>query len=73
MSAQDSVDRIQAALANAGKRAALATELGISEGQLSKMLNGEVRRFCALLALLDLEIHPTGYVDALRTIVREEI
>jgi hypothetical protein len=68
-----SLDRIQAALASAGKRAALAHELGISEGQLSKMLTGELRRFAALLDLLGLEAYPQQYVDALRSIIREEI
>ena len=68
-----SLDRVQSAIANAGKRAALAESLGVSEGQLSKIVSGELRRFCTLVELLGLEIYPADYVDALRKIVKEEL
>lgn len=72
-SSKASLERIQAELASAGKRVAIAHELGISEGQLSKLLSGELRRFCLLLETLGLEVTRTEYVEALRHIIREEI
>lgn len=64
---------IETALLQAGKRAALAEQLGISEGQLSKMANGELHRFAQLLAVLGLEIHPSDYVAALERVLKERL
>lgn len=64
---------IEDALASAGKRAALAAQAGVSEGQLSKMLNGELRRFCQILAILGLEIYPAGHVDALEKVLKAKL
>ena len=65
--------RIENALATAGKRVALVNEINVSEGQLSKMINGEVGRFCHLLGVMNLEIWPVGYVEGLERVLREKL
>jgi hypothetical protein len=64
---------IQNALASAGKRSALAREVGVSEGQLSKMLCGELARFCDILSALDLEIYPAEHVAALERLLKYKL
>lgn len=68
-----SLERIRDALAVSGKRAALADEIGVSEGQLSKMLSGELAKFCHLLDLLGLETQKKDYVRALETVLKERL
>lgn len=64
---------IEDALASAGKRAALAAQVGISEGQLSKMVNGELHRFFQILSALGLEIYPAGHVEALERVLKAKL
>ena len=64
---------IESALLSAGKRAALASELGISEGQLSKMLNGNINQWCKIMSALDLEVHPSSYVSSIERILKEKL
>lgn len=73
MAGEKSLERITGALTNAGKRSALATELGVSEGQLSKMLGGEIRRFCALTEILGLTIIPADYVTSMERVLQEKL
>lgn len=68
-----SLERLRAALAQGHKRAALASEVGISDGQLSKLLAGDMRRFCQIAAALGLEIFPTEYVQSLEHILKERL
>lgn len=70
---QENLECVQAALATAGKRAALAAQLNISESQFSKLLSGELKHFCELLACLGLQVLPTEYVAALRHLVKAHI
>lgn len=65
--------RIENALSNAGKREALAAQVGVNPGQLSKLINGELNRFCLILESLRLEIYPQGYVESLERILREKL
>ena len=71
--AMRSMDRLRAALAAGQKRAAIADDIGISEGQLSKLLNGDLRRFCQISATLGLEVYPTDYVASLERILKERL
>ncbi len=64
---------IEDALSSAGKRAALATTIGISESQLSKLLNGELHRFCQILEQLGLEINPNDYMNAVERVLQEKL
>lgn len=68
-----SLERIRAALASGEKRTALANEVGISEGQLSKLLNGEIMRFCQIAAALGLEIVPSDYISAMERVLKERL
>lgn len=64
---------IEDALSTAGKRAALAATIGISEGQLSKILNGEMHRFCQILGQLGLTIHHNDYLIAVERVLQEKL
>jgi hypothetical protein len=68
-----SLARIKAALAQGDKRAALADEVGVSDGQLSKLLGGDLRRLCQITQALGLEIFPTEYVDSLQRVLKEKL
>lgn len=72
-SAAKSLERFRSALAAGEKRAAIAADIGVSEGQLSKLLSGDIRRFCQIAACLGLEVVKTDYVDALERILRERL
>jgi hypothetical protein len=52
------------ALACGSKRTALALEVGVSEGQLSKLLSGELLRFAHICAALGLRIYSAELIDA---------
>jgi len=67
------LERIRAALAQGEKRAAMAVEAGVSEGQLSKLLSGDLRRFCQIAASLGLEVYPTDYMAALERVLKERL
>ena len=64
---------IEDALSTAGKRSALATDIGVSEGQLSKLLNGEIHKFCQILDRLNLAIHPNDYMNAVERVLQEKL
>jgi hypothetical protein len=66
-------DRIQDRLAQAGPRKNLALDLGVTDGQLSKLINGELLRVSQLLAALGLSVHEDDYVGHLRALLREEM
>lgn len=56
-----------------GPRKNLAAQVGISDGQLSKLLNGSLREYCRILDALGLEIVQEDYVKALKIILQKEI
>lgn len=67
------LELIEDRLTQYGPRKNLALEVGVSDGQLSKLLNGQLREYSRILAALSLEIIPAEYVKALKTIAKEEI
>lgn len=67
------LDRIEERLTQAGSRKNLAHEVGISDSQLSKLLNGSLREYCRILEALDLEIVGVDYLKSLKTILKEEV
>lgn len=67
------LELIEDRLTQFGPRKNLALEVGVSDGQLSKLLNGQLREYSRILAALGLEIMPVEYVKALKTIAKEEI
>jgi len=71
--AERSLARIKAALAQGDKRMALADDVGVSEGQLSKLLGGDLRRLCQITEALGLEIFPTEYVESLQRVLKEKL
>ncbi|MEC4683386.1 MAG: hypothetical protein VST70_06890 [Nitrospirota bacterium] len=60
-------------LVQAGPRKNLAREVGVSDGQLSKLLNGQLREYCRILEALGLEIVTEDYLKALKTVLQKEI
>ena len=64
---------IEDALALNGKRSALAMSIGVSDGQLSKLLNGEIHRFCQILEQLDLVVMRHDYIDAIERVLQEKL
>lgn len=58
---------------SAGKKAAIAQQLGESESQLSKLVHTHGPKLCRLLDLLGLELHEAGYVAAVEKVLREKL
>ena len=56
-----------------GPRKNLAGEVGISDGQLSKLVSGSLREYCKILEALGLEVVTEDYLRALKTVAKEEI
>lgn len=71
--ADRSLERIQAALASGHKRMAMANEVGVSEGQLSKLINGDLKRFCQIAASLGLEVIATDYLHSIERVLKERL
>lgn len=63
----------QKALDSAGKRGALALDLGMSDSQFSKLTNGNAAQLCQLFDKLGLELVDRRYVESLECIVREKL
>ncbi len=70
---EKNLNLIQDKLAQAGPRKSLSEKVGISEGQLSKLLSGSLLETCMILEVLGLEIVPEDYLRALKTILQKEI
>ena len=70
---QKNLELIEDRLVQYGPRKNLAREVGVSDGQLSKLLNGQLREYARILAALDLELVPKDYLKALKTVLQEEI
>jgi len=70
--ASDNRKRIEDALVGV-KREALADEVHVSPGQLSKLLNGEIARFCDVCGLIGLTIVPVSYIEGMEAVLREKL
>jgi len=68
-----SFSRFQKTLDSAGKKGALALELGMSDSQFSKLVNGNAAQLCQLIDKLGLELVDRRYVESLEHIVREKL
>ena len=64
---------IEDRLTQAGPRKNLAHAVGVSDSQLSKLLNGSLREYCRILEALDLEVVSQDFLRALKTVAKEEI
>jgi hypothetical protein len=65
-----SASRIRAAVRSYGLQKQLAAEIGTSDANLSKFLDGQLPVFLRLLDLLDLEVVDRGEVDDLRRVLK---
>lgn len=63
-------DLVLAAVRSYGQQKRLASDLGLSDVELSRLLNDQLPRVCALLARLDLEVVPAGHVTDLRRVLK---
>lgn len=70
---QRNLELIEDRLVQYGPRKNLAREVGVSDGQLSKLLNGQMREYARILAALELELVPREDLKALKTILKAEI
>ena len=70
---QKNLEIIEDRLTQYGPRKNLAFEVGVSDSQLSKLLNGSLREYSRILSALGLEIIPQEYLKAIKTIAKEEI
>lgn len=66
-----SSERVLAAARSYGAQKRLAVDLDLSDVELSRLLNDQLPKLCALLAQLDLEIVEAGHVADLRRVLKE--
>jgi len=64
---------IEDRLTQYGPRKNLALEVGISDGQLSKLLNGQLREYSRILAALGLELSSAEYLQSLKILIKQEM
>lgn len=64
---------IEDRLTQYGPRKNLALEVGVSDGQLSKLLNGQLREYSRILAALGLELSSTEYLQSLKILIKQEM
>jgi len=68
-----SFSKLQARLAESGKKGVLAMELGMSESQFSKLIHGQAPQLCRLLDLLGLDLVDREYLGAVELVLREKL
>lgn len=66
-----STARLQAAVRTAGLQKTIASDLGMSDTQVSRLLNEEAPRVIRLLSHLGLEVVEAGHVEDLRRVLKE--
>ena len=66
-----SAERVRAAVKAYGLQKQLAIEIGMSDGNLTKYLDGQLTTFCRLLDVLGLEVVAKGHVNDLRKVLKE--
>lgn len=70
---QKNLELVENRLVQYGPRKNLAMEMGISESQLSKMLNGMLRTNIKLISLLGIEMIVSDDLKALKTVLKSEL
>jgi transcriptional regulator with XRE-family HTH domain len=68
-----SLQRIRAAARTYDRQKQLAQELGTTDSTLSKYLNEQLPKLCALLDLLGLEVVPQGHLADLKRVLKETL
>ena len=63
-------DRIRAGVKAYGLQKQLASELGMSDADLSKFLEGQLPKFARLLEALQLEVVDGGHVSDLKRVLK---
>ena len=66
-----SVERVRLSIKSHGAQKTLALELGTSDANLSKFLEGQLPTFGRLLDLLGLEVVEKGHINDLRRVLKE--
>lgn len=64
-------DRIRAGVKAYGLQKQLASDLGMSDPDMTKFLDGQLPRFARLLEVLELEVVDRGHVTDLRRVLKE--
>ena len=64
-------DRVKAGVRAYGLQKQLASEMGISDADLSKFLEGQLPRFAKLLSVLQLEVVDGNHVADLRRVLKQ--
>lgn len=65
-----SCDRVLAAVRGYGAQKRLALDLDLTDVELSRLVNDQLPKLCALLSQLDLEIVEAGHVGDLRRVLK---
>lgn len=66
----NSISIIKSAIKSHGLQKQLALELGMSESNLTKFIDGQLPNFVRLLAILHLEVVEKGEVDDLKRVLK---
>ena len=65
-----SAERVVTEVRAYGAHKRLAIDLGLTDVELSRLINDHLPKFCALLSQLNLEIVPHGHVQDLRAVLK---
>lgn len=68
-----SEDRIHAACKAYGLQKQLAHQLGVSDTELSRMLNEQVPKLCVLIEALGMELVDSEYLASIRKVLKETL
>ena len=63
-------ERVRAGVKTFGLQKQLAAEMGVSDVELSKFLEGQLPKFARLLQALDLEVVDVGHLADLRRVLK---
>lgn len=66
-----SMNRLSEAVRSYGLQKQLASEIGLSDTELSRILHEQAPKLVKVLTVLGLEIVPTGHVEDLRRVLKE--
>lgn len=65
-----STERVLAAVRGYGAQKRLAADLNLTDVELSRLVNDQLPKLCALLSHLDLEVVEAGHVGDLRRVLK---
>lgn len=68
-----SANRLQEAVRKYGLQKQLASDLMLSDTEVSRLINDHAPKLIALMTLLGLEVVSSDYVDSLKKILRESL